>query len=646
MEFLQSGEADQFGMITEFTDSKPRFIHRCFAEYFTAKWFTQNFNKCENFISDSLFNSTYEVTRNIFDRMLAEEFKLHDVVLNNDVEAVTKLLKEITDVNSVDKGGRTALHLAASYNSIITKTLLSVPGVDTNITDVVLKWTPLRYADTTRSWMAMDSLLHSGGNTDDIVLTSCKIDHPEWGQAALWESAQNGHKKLEFMLNSGFDVNAVVRVLESHQGKCTLIHIASLYKQEEVVGFLIERGADINTRSSNNNTALHFAAKADNVGIITLLLDKGVSVNVTGTRGETPLHHAALCGNLRGTKLLVQRRAALEKKNKMDRTPLMFAALAGKLEVVGYLVKNGADINVCNDTESALHLAIGSARFDVMCFLLEQGADINGSNAERGFSPLQLAILRQNLQIVKYLIERDADVNLRTRDGWNMTAVHLATISGNLEILDCLIEAGANLNALDRNGSTALHWAVANDNTALALNLVERGADENTLGFKRTTHLHLSVIKNNVNCAKQFVKFNANINYQGPNNTTALSIAIEQGKIHMVNILMENGATINLRDNSGNTALHVAVAKGDPGLVYYLIDRGADINIPNNRRNTPLHWILFFRHWGILADHLEPNKLRSKIDIPPLKVELILSGNATTTAALRSNTGLVMLPPF
>jgi hypothetical protein len=70
---------------------------------------------------------------------------------------------------------------------------LSVPGVDTRIKDGVLNWTPLRYADTTRSWMAMDSLLQIGGNADDIVFTGgSKLYHRKWGQAALWESAEKG----------------------------------------------------------------------------------------------------------------------------------------------------------------------------------------------------------------------------------------------------------------------------------------------------------------------------------------------------------------------------------------------------------------------------------------------------------------------
>jgi ankyrin repeat protein len=312
IKFLKNGEAEQFGIITEFTENKPRFVHRCFAEYFAAMWFTENFRTCGSFISKTLFNSTYEVTRNIFDRMLAEEAELHGAVLNNDIIAVSEFMKTKKDLNCLDKGGRTALHLAASYNSTITKMLLSVPRVNANRADRILKWTPLRYADRTKSWMAMDILLQSGANADDIVLTRHNIHHQEWGQAGLWECAKKGHKHLlEFMLDSGIDVNAVVRVPENLQGRCSLIHVASFYGKAEVVRCLVERKAHISIRNADNNTSLHFAAISDNVDIIKLLLEKGLSVNLTNTRNATPLHLSLAYANVEATKTLVREVAAL-----------------------------------------------------------------------------------------------------------------------------------------------------------------------------------------------------------------------------------------------------------------------------------------------------------------------------------------------
>jgi hypothetical protein len=222
--FLERGTAEQFGIIRGMTDEKPHFVHRCFAEYFAAKWFTDNFSKCKDFISDNLLNSTYEVTRNIFDRMLAKDYKIHGAVLNIDISVVEEFFKNETDINIPDKGGRTALHLAASYNSPVIQKLLSFPDVKTNIPDRVLKWTPLRYADRTKSWMAIDILLQNGANPDGIVLTRPKSEAQEFEKEALWECASKGHRKLlDFMLNCGTEVNAVLEVPENIHGKNTLL---------------------------------------------------------------------------------------------------------------------------------------------------------------------------------------------------------------------------------------------------------------------------------------------------------------------------------------------------------------------------------------------------------------------------------------
>lgn len=58
------------------------------------------------------------------------------------------------------------------------------------------------------------------------------------------------------MLDSGIDVNAVVRVPENLQGRCTLLHVASLYGKAEVVICLVERIAHISFRNANNNTEI------------------------------------------------------------------------------------------------------------------------------------------------------------------------------------------------------------------------------------------------------------------------------------------------------------------------------------------------------------------------------------------------------
>ena len=304
---------------------------------------------CEEFISNVLFNNTNEVTRNVFDRMLAEYSEIHGSVLNNDIHALEEILKKKTDINISDKGGRTVLHLAASYNSPCIQRLLTFPGIDANKPDAVLKWTPLTYADKTKSWMAMDILLQNGANPDDIVFARHNSKVQEWGQAAYWECATKGHIKLmEFMLNCGIQVNERVDVPENLHEKRTLLHRASYFGQFEVVKLIVNRGADINIRDAKNNTALHLAAESGSVDIIKLLLDKGMSVNLTNTHGFTPLHISAGFGNLEATKTLIHRGAALNNVNKCGDTPLTLASRRGHLEICRFLTEISADITIRN----------------------------------------------------------------------------------------------------------------------------------------------------------------------------------------------------------------------------------------------------------------------------------------------------------
>ena len=546
-EFLQNGGAEQFGMITEIIDGKPRFIHRVFAEYFAAKWFAENFSKCKGFISNILFKSTYEVTRNMFDQMLAEESEIHKAVFNNDVRNLEEILKEEHKANFADKGGRIALHLAASYNSTVMQTLLSVPGADTTVVDEVLEWTPLRYAERTKSWLAMDILLQNGANPDDLVRIGRKSRHTNGGQEVLWECAQKGYKKLlQFILSCGTDVNAFIWVPENLQEKCTLLHIASLRGQIEVVRLLLDSGADVNIPNANNDTVLHFAARSGNADIIKLILDKGMSVNLTSTQASTPVQLSPACNNPTAARAFVEVGATLNKTNKSDISPLMMAAYNGKLEAVRYLVKRGADINLCNNNKkSALLLAIEGAQLDTIRFLLKNGTDINGNNVPWDMRPLVRATLTQNVTVVNLLIKSRDDLNLCATDGRSRSALHAAALVGNLEIADCLIAAGADLNCRDFNGFTPLAIAIIINKTKLALLLMQKGADVNIPDYEKSTPLHHAVRSNNLKCTKQLVQFGADVNHRGHGNVTALAMANKLKRTQIVNYLVGVVTDIN-----------------------------------------------------------------------------------------------------
>ena len=120
--------------------------------------------------------------------------------------------------------------------------------------------------------------------------------------------------------------------------------LAALNGKLELVRYLTQKGADVNIRNANNDTALYLAAASGSVDIIKLPLDKGMSVNLTNSNDRTPLHVSATLGNLEATKSFVEAGAGLNNTND---TPLMLAEERGKSEVVHYLNGKGARSQKC-----------------------------------------------------------------------------------------------------------------------------------------------------------------------------------------------------------------------------------------------------------------------------------------------------------
>ncbi|CAN0416368.1 unnamed protein product, partial [Scytosiphon promiscuus] len=73
----------------------------------------------------------------------------------------------------------------------------------------------------------------------------------------------------------------------------------------------------------------------------------------------------------------------------------------------------------------------------------------------RGYSVLHYTCLHSLGALVPVLVQRGADVNLRTGDGKNQTPLHLAARGGTIGIVQELVKKGALVDALDADGLTA-----------------------------------------------------------------------------------------------------------------------------------------------------------------------------------------------
>jgi len=119
----------------------------------------------------------------------------------------------------------------------------------------------------------------------------------------------------------------------------TPLHLAAFFGGYEAAKLLIERGADVNARSTNAmaNMPIHAAAAGSRTGIVQLLLEKGADPNAQQSGGWTPLHQAADRCDVEMVKLLLRFGADARIGQDSGKTPRAIAEEKGYSEVLDVL---------------------------------------------------------------------------------------------------------------------------------------------------------------------------------------------------------------------------------------------------------------------------------------------------------------------
>jgi len=116
----------------------------------------------------------------------------------------------------------------------------------------------------------------------------------------------------------------------------------------------------------------------------------------------------------------------------------------------------------------------------------------NVSAASKGFD-LHQAVLDKNINLVKRLLSKGADINLiGPRKFGDGSALHLAIREGNVDIARLLIDRGADVDALDQNDFTPLHNAAWSGNLKLVKILLNAGANIKASTYDGDTPLSLA----------------------------------------------------------------------------------------------------------------------------------------------------------
>lgn len=268
------------------------------------------------------------------------------------------------------------------------------------------------------------------------------------GNTPLFSAIQNNSiHALEVLCRFGADVTA-----QNEIGHTLLHHLLETRywalepgSISKVINWLLDSGLSIESRSASGETPLLIAASRHGPEIVRLLASRGANLNARNHEGQTALFKC------------IDHYGEADEKFEMVRTLIELGAIVNDPR------GHGGDM-----VQPALRRS--SKIFDL---LVAEGLNVNIPN-EDGVVPLIHAISRNDETLTSQLLDAGADVTASNSNG--KTALHKAASSGSVENARLLVSRGARVAQADGKGRTALHIALSKDHSTLTDYLLKEWA--------------------------------------------------------------------------------------------------------------------------------------------------------------------------
>ena len=314
--------------------------------------------------------------------------------------------------------------------------------------------------------------------------------------------------------------------------------------------------------------------------------------------------------------LAIERNCDQLVQNSKQELALHLACESGSFEIVKSLdnhcdIKNGAG-------DTALHIVCRKSNLQILERFVQE-SDLAGCDAQafnilnnESQSPLHLAVISDNEEMVRLLLNKVKDISCLCKDSKGLAPVHYASSVSVLKALtDHNIE---NRDLLDSSGNSPLHTFIESKDYSLAMFLLAADAFIDVKNNDGNTPLHLICtvkplklrpriinhkrklipVRSDLPTVKKLLSRVSSLSVQNNNGDTPLHIACRSKDVRLVNLLLESQHEVDLtiQNNSGDTPFHIACATAHFPVVDALLRLDNSVNvlaIRNSNGDIPFH---------------------------------------------------------
>ena len=577
---------------------------------------TEIYDQLNKSMVNACANSQYDVVEYfVMDKHVpvTDDMLFKSLEGRDDPKVLSFLINHGGDIKALRPNGQNLFHVACAKGKLIILEYINTMCEELAQATDKRGWTALHFAAKGGSVPCYEFVENYRKYPADTATTK--------GSRVIHIAAEGSAGFLAYLVSNGIDVKT-----RTDTGQ-TVLHIAALLRNIDNLWFICEVYKDLIAQKDDDGwNALHYSAKGGSVECIRYLIDKGLDHRSPTSDGKTVLHIAAESGMHEAVTYLCKSYKELYKVvDSTGRSPLYLACLEGFGKAISELIANGMNptvrtftgetiVHACirngsmnnlryvcetfdqllrskdKDGTNVLHFAAMEGSKEILVYLLSQGLDPQ-ENASKGKSLLHSAASKDRMENVKYICVKFPEM-ISSNDKKQRNALYYAAMFGSIESLKYLMSVGVDTKIFGSLGITLIH------------RLLKGKKVDNVVYICDTFHYMLEITDDDGNGPLHYAAITDSTEFLSylletkrlspftPNShgKTILHLAAFYGHLNLVKHLCRTYRSImRLEDSKGWSAMHDAASGGSLDCLIYLIRKGIRAGSRTADRRTILH---------------------------------------------------------